>query len=49
VVLWPYVFEPVQGVQVEQVDVISGFVVVIKVRVIGEVLVVLIALDLVKV
>ena len=39
----------VQGVQVEQVDVISGFVVVIKVRVIGEVLVVLIALDLVKV
>jgi hypothetical protein len=36
----PYVFDPVLGVQVEQVDVILGFVV-------G--LVVLIALDLVKV
>jgi hypothetical protein len=45
----PYVFDPVQGVQEEQVDVISGFVVVIKIRVIVEVLVVLIALDLVKV
>jgi hypothetical protein len=45
----PYVFDPVLGVQVEQVDVISGFVVVIKVRVVVEVLVVLMALDLVKV